>query len=281
MYQNSNFHGHCTFCDGKAEAEEFVKAASANGFRAYGFSSHSPLPFRTNWNMDIEKMPQYIAEINRLKQIYSEPEIYTGLEIDYLDETWNANIPYFKDLPLDYRIGSLHFIPWQLPLTEENMLCIDGPYEDFLDGVNLHCGGSIRRMTELFFETSMRMVETGGFDVVGHIDKIHYNGSRHPDFDILASWFLRPFLALLDLVAEKGLTVEINTKYLNRLGETFPHINSFGELKTRNIPVMVNSDCHFPALVNDGRAKTLQLLREAGYCSVRELVKGKWEDVGI
>ena len=48
-----------------------------------------------------------------------------------------------------------------------------------------------------------------------------------------------------------------------------------------NIPVMVNSDCHYPYLVNDGREKSFKLLKEIGFKSTRELVKGEWQDVAI
>ncbi|MDR1814544.1 MAG: histidinol-phosphatase [Tannerella sp.] len=282
MNRHSNFHSHCIFCDGRAEPEEFVKSAIEKNFRAYGFSSHSPLPFETYWNMNKNRMTAYIEEANRLKIKYKGViELYTGLEIDYLDKTYNASIPYFRDLPLDFRISSIHFIPWQLPLLEENMLCIDGPYKDFEDGLNNHCGGSIRRMTEMYFDASMQMVEAGCFDIVGHIDKISYNGCRHPDFDINASWFQKPFLELLDFVAEKGLAVEVNTKYMGRYRQTFPHIESFKELYNREIPVMVNSDCHYPELVNDGREETIELLLAAGFRSLRELADGKWQDIDI
>ena len=282
MEQNSNFHSHCTFCDGRSHPENFAKFAIANKFRAYGFSSHSPLPFETFWNMSKNDMSEYIAEVNRLKNKYTDIiEIYLGMEIDFLDMTYNASIPYFQSLPLDYRISSIHFIPWALPLLEENMVCIDGAYEDFKNGIDEHFNGNIRHITEAFFESSMQMVEAGGFDIVGHIDKIYMNGSKHPDFDPHADWYQKPFLELLDLIAEKDLIIEVNTKSKTKTGQTFPHIESFKELKKRNIPVMVNSDCHYPDLVNDGREATLALLKDAGYQSTRELVSGKWQEVKI
>lgn len=108
--QLSNYHSHCTFCDGRSTPEDFIKFAVAHGFRAYGFSSHSPLPFETFWNMSKDDMPEYLTEIERLKKKYSDRlEIYVGLEIDFLDESYNASIPYFRNLPLDYRIGSITF----------------------------------------------------------------------------------------------------------------------------------------------------------------------------
>lgn len=76
------------------------------------FHPISPLPFETFWNMSKDDMPEYLTEIERLKKKYSDRlEIYVGLEIDFLDESYNASIPYFRNLPLDYRIGSIHFLP--------------------------------------------------------------------------------------------------------------------------------------------------------------------------
>jgi len=278
----SNFHSHCTFCDGKSHPEKFLQFAIANKFRAYGFSSHSPLPFETFWNMSKIDMPDYLTEIIRLKNTYAnEIEVYLGLEIDYLDNTYHAAIPYFQSLSLDYSISSIHFLPVVPPLIEKEWICIDGSYREFQEGLNNHFDGNIRLLTEQFFESSMQMVETGGFDVVGHIDKIYLNGSKHPDFDIQADWYQKPFLKLLDHVAEKGFVVEINCKSMTRHHLTFPHTNSFKALKKRQIPIMVNSDCHEPHLVNDGRMETLVLLKEAGYAVTRELVKGTWQDIEI
>ncbi|MDR1224410.1 MAG: histidinol-phosphatase [Tannerella sp.] len=282
MGKNSNFHSHCTFCDGRSHPEDFVSFAIANKFRAYGFSSHSPLPFETCWNMTKDDLPEYIQEVNRLKKKYAgDLEIYLALEIDYLDKTYNASIDYFQSMPLDYRISSLHFLSRKEPLLEKNMVCIDGDYKDFEEGVNSHYSGSIRRMAEHFLASSMNMVEAGGFDIVGHVDKIYMNGSRYPGFDIQAPWYRKPFLELLDFIAEKELIVEINSKNKAGKGQTYPHINSYRELKKRHIPVMVNSDCHYPDLVNDGRRETLAILKEAGYRTTRELVNGKWDDVEI
>ena len=33
----TNFHSHCTFCDGRESMEEFVKFAIAKGLKKYGF----------------------------------------------------------------------------------------------------------------------------------------------------------------------------------------------------------------------------------------------------
>ena len=107
----TNFHSHCDFCDGHAPMEAFVREAISRGFEAYGISSHAPFPVQNSCNMRRERMADYLDEFRRLKQIYSsEIELYIGLEIDFLDDTFNPSIPYFQELPLDYRIGSVHYI---------------------------------------------------------------------------------------------------------------------------------------------------------------------------
>ena len=57
MLRNSNFHSHCLFCDGHGHPETFLRFAIAGKFRAYGYSSHSPLPFETFWNMSKDDLP--------------------------------------------------------------------------------------------------------------------------------------------------------------------------------------------------------------------------------
>lgn len=280
--QLSNYHSHCTFCDGRSTPEDFVKFAISHGFRAYGFSSHSPLPFETFWNMSKDDMPEYLAEISRLKEKYADRlEIYTSLEIDYLDETYNPSITYFQELPLDYRIGSIHFLPLSEHLSEDNMVCIDGASADYKAALDRYFDGDIRKLVTRYFDSTLKMIQAGGIDIVGHIDKIYMNGHKCEGFSFDADWYQKPFRATLDLIAEKGLMVEINTKNLIKKQQTFPRKEYLGLLKEMNIPVMVNSDCHYPDLVNDGRKEAFNILKELGFKTTRELVKGKWEDIPV
>lgn len=280
--QLSNYHSHCTFCDGRSTPEDFVKFAISHGFRAYGFSSHSPLPFETFWNMSKNDMPEYLAEINRLKEKYAgQLEIYTSLEIDYLNETYNPSIAYFQELPLDYRIGSIHFLPLSEHLSEDNMVCIDGAFADYKNSVDRYFEGKISKLVTRYFDSTQKMIEAGGIDIVGHMDKIYMNGHKCEDFSFDADWYQKPFKAVLDLIAQKGLMVEVNTKNLTQKQQIFPRKEYLGLLKDMNIPVMVNSDCHYPDLVNDGRTEAFEILKEIGFRTTRELIKGSWQDVAI
>ena len=165
----TNYHSHCLYCDGRADMEAFVRFALSGGFSSYGFSSHAPLPFPTSWTMEWDRMDDYLSEFHRLKAKYADRiELYVGLEIDYLDETSHPGIARFRDLPLDYRIGSVHM----LPTADGEVVDIDVPADNFCRLVDVRFGGDLDRVVHLYYDRLLRMVELGGFDIVGHADKM-------------------------------------------------------------------------------------------------------------
>lgn len=271
----TNYHSHCTFCDGKAPMEEFVKSAIQAGFTAYGVSSHAPLPFATRWTLKQEKVPDYLAELSLLKKKYAgQIELYAGMEIDYLNDQQNPAIPYFQELPLDYRIGSVHLI-----YTEEGeIIDTDTNPENFKALLDKHFHGDLQPMVSRYFEASMRMVELGGFDFIGHADKISFNANQCQEGATEQPWYKKKREELFAMIAAKGMMMEINTKAFLKRGCFFPAREHFSLIHELGIPVVVNSDAHLPGLVNAGRLEALKTLKEAGFDSVCELSEGKWKE---
>lgn len=274
----TNYHSHCSFCDGKAPMEEFVKSAIDAGFTSYGVSSHAPLPFDTRWTLKLGDVPAYLEELGRLKEKYAGSlELYAGMEIDYLNDEQNPSIAYFQELPLDYRIGSVHLI-----YTSGGEIVDTDTYpENFRSILDTHFQGDLKRLVNRYLDASMRMVELGGFDFVGHADKISYNACLCDPSLPEQEWFNKRLKDYFAFIAEKGLMAEINTKAYSKKGCFFPAMRHFKLLKELGIPVLVNSDAHLPELVNDSRPLALSLLKEAGFQTVRELKAGQWVDVGI
>ena len=277
--QLSNYHSHCTFCDGRSIPEDFVRFAITHGFRAYGFSSHSPLPFETQWSLSKREVEAYLSEIKRLKEKYAgEIELYVGMEIDYLNDEWGPAVDYFQRMPLDYRIGSVHLV------TEEQtgeIMDMDGKFEDFSENLRLVFHDDLKHLVKSYFRASSRMVELGGFDFVAHLDKISMNGSLMDSTLTGQAWYNQLLWEYCSLIAEKGVMVEVNTKAYTKKGMMFPNVKYFKWLKELNIPVMVNSDAHLPQLVNDNRALAFEWLREAGIKSTMRLRQGAWVEVPI
>ena len=155
----TNYHSHSLYCDGRAGMEDFVRFALSEGFTSYGFSSHAPLPFSTAWTMEWDIMDDYLSEFHRLKEKYAgRIELYIGLEIDYLNEASNPSIARFRELPLDYRIGSVHL----LYNDKGEVVDVDVPADTFKTIVDGHFCGDLEHVVRLYYGRLTRMLELGG-----------------------------------------------------------------------------------------------------------------------
>lgn len=274
----TNYHSHCSFCDGRAPLEEFVKEAIRQGFYSYGVSSHAPLPFPTQWTMEWEQMEAYLDEFKNLRSKYAdEIELYVGLEIDYLNEESNPSVARFTELPLDYRIGSVHL----LYDAAGEVVDIDCSPAVFKERVDRHFNGDVLRVIRMYFDRLFRMVELGGFDVLGHADKMHYNASCYHPGLLDEPWYEALMKDYFSLVASRGYLVEINTKAYDSLGTFYPNSRYWELMKEYQIKILVNSDAHYPERINAGRMEALRLLQAKGFATVAELHQGSWREVPI
>lgn len=267
------FHSHTEFCDGRAQMEAFAREAVARGFTHYGFSPHSPLRFHSPCNMLGTNVPRYLAEVERIRREHGAAcRFYAGMEIDYIDDTWGPSASYFRQLPLDYRIGSVHFIPTK----DGRFVDIDGSPERFCRNMEEVFDKDIRYVVETFYRQSRRMVLAGCFDFIGHFDKIGMNASAWQPGIEEEPWYRGLVDELVDLIIDRRLAVEVNTKIYDKTaaadavghpadapdgtGRFFPAPRHLSRLKAAGIPILVNSDVHVPVLIDSGRSAALSLL---------------------
>lgn len=253
-----NFHSHTQFCDGRAPMAAMAEAAANDGFEIWGFSPHSPLCQPEPCNMRFGDMDAYLAEASRLKEEYEgKMRILTSLEIDYMSPDFGPHIDYFQNLPLDYRLGSVHFVPTQ----DGEWLDNDGPYERFSQFLRERYHGDLRYVVEKYFEQVLRMLERGGFNILGHPDKIAGNASKaDPDIEN-CPWYEAYIDDIISHAKSSGVIVEINTKELYTKERLYPAQRWLGKLISANIPTAVNSDAHYPEKVNLGREEALKILK--------------------
>lgn len=255
-----NLHTHTQFCDGHAPMEEFVVEALAQGFTHLGFSPHSPISVDSPVNMARERVQEYLDEIERLRQSYGDRiKLYASMEVDYVGTGDGPASDYFQQLPLDYCIGSVHFIP--AIDNPQDMVDIDGKFAGFKARMGEKFGGDIEYVVKMFFSQMMAMVEEGGFDIVGHMDKIGFNASQYRDGIDEEPWFDKLVQDLFDNIMDHHLVIEVNTKAWLQRNRFYPNLKYFEMLKRFNAPVVVNSDAHYPTLLNSGRLEALKLLK--------------------
>jgi histidinol-phosphatase (PHP family) len=254
-----NLHTHTQFCDGHASMEEFVVEAIAQGFTHLGFTPHSPISVDSPCNMGRDDVQTYFDEMERLRKAYGDRiQLYTAMEIDYVSVGDGPANDYFKSLPLDYRIGSVHFIPAIDNPSE--MVDIDGKFQAFKVRMGQHFNSDIEYVVRTFFSQMMSMVDEGGFDIVGHMDKIGFNASQYLDGIDEEPWYDKLVIDLFENIMDHHLTIEINTKAWLQRNRFYPNLKYFGMLKRFNAPVVVNSDAHYPTLLNNGRLEAIKLL---------------------
>lgn len=243
-----NLHSHTQFCDARNTMEEILLSARKAGFSIWGFSPHAPICVESPCNMAEENVTAYLEEINRLRNRFPDIKILAGMEVDFIDENNGPASPKVKEYGLDYVIGSVHFIPNQRGVYHD----IDGSPERFQKYLLEYFEGDLVYVIKTYWQQMQRMIKAGGFDIIGHIDKIALNASSiNPEIE-----YTQEYKKLCDETIESaiktGKTIEINTKHFKKYGRFFPHHRYWKRILSHGIEMPVNSDTHYADLVESG-----------------------------
>lgn len=261
-----NFHSHTQFCDGHATMAEFAEAAVASRFDHWGFSPHSPIPIASPCNMPFEKVDEYLAEAKRLRELHaSDIALYAAMEIDYLGRRWGPSEAYFDELPLDYRIGSIHFIPNRQGVLVD----IDGSFDNFRLKMAKFFDNDIRYVVNRFYDNSLQMLASGGFDIIGHFDKIGHNATHFSPGIEDETWYDDRVNELIGEIIASGVTVEINTKARRDHGRFFPAMRHWQRLLKAGVTIVVNSDAHHTELIDASRREVVDELKRMSTIAVQ------------
>lgn len=256
-----NFHTHTEFCDGRSTMSDTAMAAVRGGFEHIGFTPHAPVRIPSPCNMAASDVDAYLEGVRRANDAYGDRcTFYAGMEIDYLGPDGGACDDYFRNLGLDFAISSVHFIPD----TKGEHVDIDGRYERFAANMRMHFGDDIRYVVETFYARSIEMLERGGFDILGHFDKVAQNASLHCPGIEECGWYTSLVDEYIDRIVTSGVIVEINTKARDTHGRFFPSERYWGRLMESGVTVLVNSDAHYADRLDTSRGEAFTLLSEYG-----------------
>ena len=276
----TNYHTHCSLCDGIADPETIVLKAIEKGFDILGFSSHSPLEGE-EWTLSVDGVEEYVRQISVLKDNYRDRiTLLVGMERDFLpvDPVWPVR--EWKGIKLDYVIGSVHAI-WVE--AEKRFYSIDGPEGDVTYLINSVYGGDPRKMVEAYYDALTLMVSRETMDFVGHLDVVKKRNRSMGFLNEDESWYQNKVEQVLDRIAEKGLRIEINTGGISR-GATDDFYPSRPVLKRcflKGIPIVINSDSHDPEHLDGEFPLAAEAVKEAGYKEHWILDRTGWRAVPL
>lgn len=273
----ANFHTHCEYCDGKGVFQDYLEAAQRERVGVLGFSSHAPVPFESPWCMKGQRLEHYLSDINDLRQRNTPVEIYSGLEVDFIPGKIG---PADFQNKLDYTIGSIHFIdsfpngsPWE----------IDGSHQVFLDGLETIFNNDIKEALKRYYGLTRQMVNESKPDIIGHLDKIKIQNHHPSQFSEADKWYQEEITQTLDLIADAGCIVEINTRgvYQKKSVTTYPSPWILEMIRKRNIPITISSDAHHPKDLTNQFIETAHLLFTLGFRKISILKDGKWNAANL
>ncbi|MEA4923880.1 MAG: histidinol-phosphatase HisJ family protein [Syntrophomonadaceae bacterium] len=218
-------------------ANQFLDSASRRGIQEIGFSEHDEFIHLVDFNTF-----QVVQNARR-----HNIEIKLGIEMDYIPGQEQTINEIIRQKPYDYIIGSVHYIDgWGF----------DHP--DFQGGFDER---DIDDIYGQYAHILMQMVQSGCFDVVGHIDLVKIWGHRPRRRSSLD--YLDP---VLEAVRKSNMAVEINSAGLRKkVAELYPEEALVNRMFSYDIPITFGSDAHHPDQIGEGLAEAYQSARKAGY----------------
>ena len=97
------------------------------------------------------------------------------------------------------------------------------------------------------------------------------------------SWVQELVDETLDLIKEKELIVEVNTRgiYKKRSDSYFPDHRTLEKVQQLKIPVIISSDAHLPEELNLGFAEARQHLLEFGFINTLFFDGRHWNEIPL
>lgn len=168
-----------------------------------------------------------------------------GLEVDYIPGTEAALGAFLRTLPLDFVIGSVHWLgDWGFDTAASS-------WE----------GKDVLAVYEQYYRTLTQAAQTGLFDIIGHPGNIGYYGHqpRVDDLDRLENEFVQS-------IRKSKVVVEINTGGLLRPAHVvFPRLGMLRKLRAVDRDIILGSDAHRPEDVGHAFADEVRLLKEMSF----------------
>ena len=240
---------------------------------AIGFSSHAPVPFNSDWHMQLDQLDEYISKIEFLKVKHKEINIYSGLEVDYIPGQICPNA--YVDRSLDLIIGSVHYVG---QFKKRINCCIDGTQEEFERGLKLIFNNDIKKLVARYYQIVVEMIENDPPDIIGHLDLIKKLNSNNSYFNEEESWYQDIIADVIRVISASNCIVEVNTRgyYKGITKDFYPSKQILEKCFEANIRLTISSDAHRPDEIDNNFEDVASVLLNIGYKSVYVFEKEQW-----
>ncbi len=247
-----DLHNHTPRCNhATGEMEEYVEQAIQKGIDIFGFSDHAPMGFDPKYRMGLGEANAYEKDVKELAQKYKDKiEILLGYEMDFLPNYLEERI---LGAPVDYLIGSVHFIP-----KDGNLWGFDNS-----EFIGAYKNANIDQIWQDYFDAVEAMAKSGLFQIAGHLDLIKvFNFKPKKDVRHIAQKALKA-------IKKSGMALEINgAGFRKPVGEPYPSKELLEVAYELDIPITLASDAHAPEQVGQNMSSIETLAKAIGYDKV-------------
>ncbi len=238
-----DYHMHTNFSDGRDTHEDMLASALMKGVSEIGFSDHiSVKPI--GWSMDLFSIPLMIETVGLIKEKSTNVAVKLGAEVDYIAGKEKQIAELLKQIPLDYCIGSVHF------MDDWNFDTDIAPYDQI----------NINSFYRNYFDLVQRSAKSGLYDIIGHCD-LAKKFAYHPSIKLD-----KLYEETAKVFRDYGITYELNTSGKNKpCAEFYPSINFIEILHHYKVPVTLGSDAHVEQNIGQYFQEAVSLLKLVGY----------------
>ncbi len=254
--------------------EDIVEVAIQAGHPSITFIIHSPrlTSFRYTAERDTNlkfirgnrSYLNYPKRIAKLRDKYDNRiNIKYGVELEWMGADlglqWSRS-KIFQAEDADFVIGSVHFAPEGLPY--------DGSKEEAQELLKLR--GSLEAYWNGYFNEMIEMIESFGdmIQVIGHIDLPKLNVEVPEvlqNFETSAHPLANKFRTLLEIIADRDLTLDVNMAGDFKGVGVYPTQNILKRARQLRIPVSIGTDTHHIKYYGNNYKESLAYIYKAGY----------------
>jgi len=246
LHIHTQWSGHA-----QGEIGDMIRQAWLKQCPIVGISEHLPFTMDSPKQITLywQQVPAFYTQMCQAIELWKvKIEVLFGAECDYIPAMRNDIANFLQECscwsnPLDYVIGSVHFVDAiqiagsQAPIVEDR-----------------------GELVSKYYQLVLESIESGLFDIVAHLDlpKKH-NLEKGLNVKKLK-------LQVLDAAHAHNMAIELNTAGFDKpIKESYPDFETLSKAAYMDIPIIVGSDAHSLDDVARYFDEAAELLYKAGY----------------